>query len=103
MGIFYLKGNMMKPTKEQKRLIQESILNRLVQWISDNEYKKAKRMFENDPTLQKQMKDIYDKLERISKKWDDYCKEYGCVEVNKHTKKLPTFAELRAEKKRNKL
>ena len=93
----------MKITNEQKKLIKESIVNRLVQWISDNEYRKAKKMFENDPTLQRQMKDIYDRLDRMSKKWDDYCKEYGCVEVNMHTKKLPTFAELRAEKKRNKL
>ena len=90
-------------TKDQKKLINESIVNRLVLWISDNEYKKAKKMFESDPTLQRQMKDIYDKLERISKKWDDYCKEYGCVEVTKHTQKLPTFAEMRAQKKRNKL
>lgn len=93
----------MKITKEQNRLIKESILDRLVQWIADNEYKKAKKMFENDPTLQKQMKDVYEKLERISKKWDDYCKEYGCVEVTKHTQRLPTFAEMRAQKKRNKL
>jgi len=93
----------MKITKEQKRLIKESILDRLVQWIADNEYKKAKKMFENDPTLQKQMKDVYEKLDRISKKRDEYCKEYGCVEVKKHTQRLPTLAERRAQKKRNKL
>jgi hypothetical protein len=29
---------------------------------------------------------------------DDYCKKYGCIEPDKHTIKLKTFKEMRAEK-----
>lgn len=73
-------------------------MEKIVQWISDREYWKARKMFENDPELQKQMKKVFDSIEKASKKFDDYCKKYGCVEPTKHTVQIKSFKEMRAEK-----
>ena len=88
----------MKLTEEQKRRINEGIMEKILQWVTDREYWKARKMFENDPKLQKKMKEIFDGMEKASKMLNDYCKKYGCVEPDKHTIKLKSFKEMRAEK-----
>jgi hypothetical protein len=88
----------MKLTEEQKNRINESIMEKILQWVTDREYWKARKMFENDPKLQKKMKEVFDSMEKASKMLDDYCKKYGCVEPSKHTKQLKSFKEMRAEK-----
>lgn len=91
----------MKLTEEQKKRINEGIVDKILQWIVNREYWKAKKMFENDPQLQKKMKDVFNAMEKATKSLDDYCKKYGCVEPSQHTVKLKTFKEMRAEKSAN--
>lgn len=79
----------MKLNEHQKLLIQESILEKILQWYIDRQEWKAKQMFQDDPELKKITKDIFKQIEKTSKKIDDYCKKYGCVEPSKHTKMLP--------------
>ncbi len=79
----------MKLNEHQKLLIQESILEKILQWFIDREEWKARQMFQDDPQLKKMTKDIFKQMEKTSKKIDDYCKKYGCVEPSKHTKMLP--------------
>jgi hypothetical protein len=79
----------MKLNEHKKLLIQESILEKILQWYIDREYWKAKKMFDDDPELKKITKDIFDQMKKTSKKIDDYCKKYGCAEPTKHTQLLP--------------
>jgi isocitrate lyase len=79
----------MKLNEHQKLLIQESILEKILRWYIDNQKWKAKKMFENDPELKKITREIFAQMEKTSKKIDDYCKKYGCIEPSKHTKMLP--------------
>lgn len=88
----------MKLSKEQKRLIQEGILDKVLQWIVDRQYWKAKKMFEDDPELQKITQRMFDSIEKANKMADDYCKKYGCPEPDRHTIKLEKFKDIRAKK-----
>ena len=41
----------MKLNEHKRLLIQESILEKILQWYIDRDYWKAKKMFEEDPEL----------------------------------------------------
>jgi hypothetical protein len=43
----------MKLTPKQMKLIREGIIDHVINWITDKQYWKAKKMFEDDPELQK--------------------------------------------------
>lgn len=88
----------MNLTTEQKKRINEGIMDRIIQWITDREYWKARQMFENDPVLQKKMQAVFTQMERVRKSVEDHCKKYGCIEPTKHTKQIKTFKEMRAER-----
>jgi len=92
----------MNLTKEQKKLVKEGILDNVLQWIIDKQYWKAKKMFEDDPELQKLTKKVFDSIEQAEKKAADYCKKYGCIEPTQHTIKLEKFKDMRARDKQNK-
>jgi len=88
----------MKLTEDQRKRINEGIMEKIVQWVVDREYWKARKMFENDPQLQKKMKEVFAQMEKVRKSVEDHCKKYGCVEPTKHTKQIKSFKEMRAEK-----
>lgn len=92
----------MKLTSEQKQRIHEGIMERIIQWVTDREYWKARKMFENDPELKKKMNAVFAQMEKASKTLDEYCKKYGCVEPTKHTQQIKTFKEMRAEREAEK-
>jgi hypothetical protein len=90
----------MSITKEQRQIIKEGILDRVIDWYVNRQYWKAKKMFEDDPELQAITKKMFDHLESASKKFDDYCKKYGCVEPSKHTIKLEKLKDMPRDKKK---
>lgn len=92
----------MKITQKQKALIREGILDRILQWAIDREYWKAKKMFEDDPELQRLTKKVFDSIASAEKKAADYCKKYGCIEPTQHTIKLEKFKDIREREKKNK-
>jgi hypothetical protein len=88
----------MKLTSHQKKLIREGIMDHIVNWIVDKQYWKAKKMFEDDPELQKITQRVFDSITKAEKQAEDYCKKYGCIEPTKHTIKLEKFKDIRAKK-----
>lgn len=92
----------MDSLKEQKRLIKEGIIQNILNWIADRQYWKAKKMFEEDPELQRIYKRAFDAFEKAEKQAEDYCKKYGCIEPDKHTIKLEKLKDMRARDRKNK-
>lgn len=85
----------MNLTNEQKKLIQEGVFEKIIQWYVDRQYWKIKKIFDDDPKLKKLTQDFIEKANATSKKIEDYCKKYGCDEPTKHTKPIETARESR--------